>query len=668
MSDVSSMWEKLQRHGSKKYISDCEAEIRELIRQVDIMVEHERQKWNAEKTKLTAKCSQLQNELERSLKELTEFKRSSAEVERSKRQLSYSCERQLGSLRAEVDTMKKEYDKLHRKHEKHTKEMKREVTRLKTELESSKNEVSRLTNKTSDMRTRNKSIEEEKQKMENEFQTLLSDNKTLRDTSELLQGQIANYQNELEKRREIIEKSESNFKNQLCQLEIQLDGARDTINCQEVEISKLRTILEDANGRQKSTSDNQDKILMDLYETQQSKQKLQIIKLELESVLKLKDEQLVKNDYHIKQLEENIQELSSAVEEKDNLLHSLRESNESDVSSQIHSLQNKLKALKSETKQNKLREKEAQEELSAAKKLINDKSLECDQMRSNIRKQYEQSLYLTREKYENEIKILEDKITLLTADFERVEKTNTYLSTQVQFFQARKEESESELEKRTRELQSLEEEKIIPSIKDETQDKLKELKITYESSVTSLEEQNRTLRTKIRDLESQINDLQNRENEAEQILVAKEEMNKKLELVKLQDTKHLATVEKLADERVEHYKQRYLSNSKAYEATIDSLKMEVALYKHKLEQQETEAKRLHEENSAMSSFLNKYEDHMQYEATNKSWFMPDDDDVSLLEEQAVESFIEDHRNRTKQLENKLDTHIHELKQSLDYEL
>lgn len=661
------MWEKLQRHGSNKYISDCEVEIRELIRQVDIMVEHERQKWNVEKTKLTAKCSQLQNEIERSSKELTDFKRTSADVERSKRQLSFSCERQLGSLRAEVDSMKKEYDKLHRKHEKHTKEMKREVARLKTELDSSKNEVNRLTNKTTELRARNKSIEEEKQKIESEFQTLLSDNKTLRDTSELLQGQISNYQNELEKRREIIEQSESNFKNQLCQLEIQLDGARDTINCQEVEISKLRTMIEDANGRQKSASESQDKIIKDLYDIQQSKQKLQIFKLELESSLKLKEEQINKKDYRIKELEEMIQDLNLTLEEKDNLLHNLKENNESDVSAQVQSLQNKLKALKLETRQSKNREKETLEELSTAKKLINDKSLECDQIRSNIRKQYEQSLYLSNEKYENEIKILEDKITLITSDYERAEKSNVHLSSQVQFLQARKEEAEDELERKSRELLSFEEEKRIPSVRNDAQEKLKELKSTYEASMSSLEDQNNSLKTKIKELELQISDLENRENETEQILVAKEEMNKKLELVKLQDTKHLATVEKLADERVEHYKQRYLSNSKAYEATIDSLKMEVALYKHKLEQQETEAHRLQDENRAMSSFLNKYEDHLQYDQVNKSWYTQDEDDVSLLEEQAVESFMEDHRSRTKQLENKLDNHIHELKQSIDFE-
>lgn len=667
MSDVLSMWEKLQRHGSNKYISDCEVEIRELIRQVDIMVEHERQKWNAEKSKLTAKCSQLQNELERSSKDLTDIKRTTTEVERSKRQLSFSCERQLGSLRAEVDSMKKEYDKLHRKHEKHTKEMKREVSRLKTELDSSKTEVNRLTNKNSEMRARNKSIEEGRQKIESEFQTLLSDNKTLKDTSELLQGQISNYQNELEKRREIIEQSESNFKNQICQLEIQLDGARDTINCQEVEISKLRTMIEDANSRQKNASESQDKIVKDLYDIQQSKQKLHIMKLELESSLKLKDEQMNKKDYRIRELEEMVQDLNSTLEEKDNLLHNLKENNETDISSQVQSLQNKLKTLKTEMKQSKNREKETLEELSAAKKLINDKSLECDQIRINIRKQYEQSFYLSNEKYENEIKILEDKITLITSELERAEKNNAHLSSQVEFFQSRKVEAEDELEKKNRELAAIEEEKRIPSMKNEMQDKLKELKLTYESSMASLEDQNIDLKSKIKELETQISNMESRENETEQILVAKEEMNKKLELVKLQDTKHLATVEKLADERVEHYKQRYLSNSKAYEATIDSLKMEVALYKHKLEQQETEAKRLQEENRAISSFLNKYEDHLQYDQTNKSWFTQDEDDVSLLEEQAVESFMEDHRSRTKQLESKLDTHIHELKQSIDFE-
>ena len=65
-----------------------------------------------------------------------------------------------------------------------------------------------------------------------QIENLESQRKSYEEKCDLIQQQANAYQGQLEKRRQILDSTEYNFKSQITQLEGQLDRARDTLQAQ----------------------------------------------------------------------------------------------------------------------------------------------------------------------------------------------------------------------------------------------------------------------------------------------------------------------------------------------------------------------------------------------------------------------------------------------------
>ncbi|XP_014830122.1 PREDICTED: centrosomal protein of 63 kDa [Poecilia mexicana] len=119
-------------------LSSCEPELQELMRQIDIMISHQRREWMVEKHALEVRVKNgeeglltSKNIIERRDLEIGVLKKQLEEILKSRQEVVSKYEQQLQKLREEMDHLKGSYQKLQRKQLKQTSGAAKESDQLK---------------------------------------------------------------------------------------------------------------------------------------------------------------------------------------------------------------------------------------------------------------------------------------------------------------------------------------------------------------------------------------------------------------------------------------------------------------------------------------------------------------------------------------------------------
>ncbi|XP_069720825.1 centrosomal protein of 63 kDa isoform X5 [Phaenicophaeus curvirostris] len=187
---MEALLEGMQRNkqGSGGFLTSCEAELQELMKQIDIMVAQKKSEWEGQTQALEA-CLSIQEQelssvraaLQEKNEEVAMLRQQLEDVEKAKQEMVREYEQQLKKFQEELSKLKRSYEKLQKKH---LREARGEAGKRQGEDQF---EMSRLTRKLEEFRQ--KSLDWEKQRLlyQQQVASLESQRKALVKQSEILQ-------------------------------------------------------------------------------------------------------------------------------------------------------------------------------------------------------------------------------------------------------------------------------------------------------------------------------------------------------------------------------------------------------------------------------------------------------------------------------------------------
>ncbi|XP_064021688.1 centrosomal protein of 63 kDa isoform X4 [Pogoniulus pusillus] len=187
---MEALLEGMQRNGqgSGGFLTSCEAELQELMKQIDLMVAHKKAEWEGQTQALEACLSAREQELASAKAALQEARKEAGtlrhqlqEMERGKQEVAREYQQQLKKFQEELSRLRRSYEKLQRKH---LREARGEGNMRQGEEQS---EMSRLTRKLEEFRQRSLDWEKQRLLYQQQVASLEAQRKALAEQSELVQ-------------------------------------------------------------------------------------------------------------------------------------------------------------------------------------------------------------------------------------------------------------------------------------------------------------------------------------------------------------------------------------------------------------------------------------------------------------------------------------------------
>ncbi|XP_030312308.1 centrosomal protein of 63 kDa [Calypte anna] len=318
---MEALLEGMQRNGqgSGGFLTSCEAELQELMKQIDIMVAHKKSEWEGQTQALEACLSAREQELsstraalQEKHKEVGVLRHQVEDMEKTKQDMVREYEQQLKKFQEELCRLRRSYEKLQRKHQR---EARGEASKRQGEDEA---EMSRLTRKLEEFRQ--KSLEWEKQRLlyQQQVASLEAQRKALAEQSELMQTQLAN-------RKQIVESVELASRSEIQHLTSKLERANDAICANELVVERLHMRVDDLTENNRMILEDQQRVQEELKQSKKMLELLQDEKMELRATLQSQEDFIDSSKLHQEQLEKELTRVTETLHRKELLIRALEE-------------------------------------------------------------------------------------------------------------------------------------------------------------------------------------------------------------------------------------------------------------------------------------------------------------------------------------------------------
>ncbi|XP_067851785.1 centrosomal protein of 63 kDa isoform X2 [Heptranchias perlo] len=315
--------QNLGQDGCGSVLTTCEAELQELMKQIDIMVAQKKSEWEAQFQAIEARLKVREQELS-AIRLLLDQKHTEVGLLRQQLQdnekvqhgIVVQYEAQLNMFREEIGKLKKSYEKLQRRQ---LKEVREDVKNRQGNKEDI-SELNRLNRQVEEFQEKSLDWETQRLHYQQQVASLDAERKLLSEQCKAIQQQTVKYQAQLIEQTELISQSEMQH------LRSQLERANDTVRANDMTMERLNMTVDELKGANQRFKEGQRLSQEELQRLQQLIQASMQENEELNSKLHSQEVLIQSKDLQQKQLCKELARCNELLQAREKTARSLEES------------------------------------------------------------------------------------------------------------------------------------------------------------------------------------------------------------------------------------------------------------------------------------------------------------------------------------------------------